>query len=85
MCNKTRVSPQHKARVNANMRLVPYEKGIFVESVSVFTSSRKDGCRFIVEDTTRSGILCFGEGNGFLSGKSQGILKSDVCSNYSVC
>ena len=42
-----------------------YEKAIFVESVSVFMSSRKDGCRFMLEDTTRSDIMIFGEGIKF--------------------
>jgi len=35
------------------------EEGKFVESVSVFMNSRKDGCRFTLEATTRSDILYF--------------------------
>ena len=33
-----------------------YEKGIFVTSVSVFMSIRKEGSRFMLEDITRSDI-----------------------------
>ena len=32
------------------------EKGIFVKSVSLFMSIRKDGSRFMLEDITRSDI-----------------------------
>ena len=44
---------------------------------------RKDSCRFTLQDTTRSDILyLFGQGNAILSGRSQLILKSDVCGNH---
>ena len=33
------------------------EKGIFVNSMSVFMNIRKDGSRFILEDPTRSVIF----------------------------
>ena len=49
------------------------EEGKFVESVSVFMNSRKDGCRFTLEATTRSDIWYFsGQGNAFFIREKSG-------------
>ena len=43
----------------------------------------KDGCKGRLEATTISDILyLFGQGNFIFIGKSQGILKTDVCGNH---
>ena len=43
----------------------------------------KDGCKERLEATTMCDILyLFDQGNFILSGKSQGILKTDVCGDH---